>query len=219
VSKPPRKLTGRPAFDDRGNATWKFAGENEADIETGRVRALAEGLSLEAPSQEVSPDPYNQELAQGKEKAKRRSLDDMRRLDEQMKREHEELVRKLRSRTLKPRASDSDPARGRRLRVRFDARELLVDAHRPSILIGRSEDNDVVVKGQLVSRLHACIEISDDELILTDISANGTFVQTTDGEHLVRRGRFQLNGRGMIGFGHQPKQGSPHTLHFTCEEL
>jgi len=220
VSKPRRKLTGRPAFDDRGNAKWQWTGESGAEIQTGRVKAIADGLSLDAPSQEESPDPYNQVLSQEKEKPRRRSLDDMRRLNEQMKREHEELVRSLRNRTPKPGASVSGLARGMRLRLRFDDRELLVDERRSSILIGRGEDNDVVVKGGLVSRLHACIEISDNKLVLIDMSENGTFVQTANGEvSRVRRSSAQLNGHGMIGFGRRPMPGSRHTIHFTCEEV
>ena len=220
MSKPRRKLKGRPTFDDRGNAVWKFAGENERGVETESVQALAEGLSLERPVQKSSPDPYNQKLDEGREKTRGRSLDDMRRLNEQMKREHEERVRKLRNGTLKPQARSASPVRGVRLRLRFDDRELLVDEQRSSILIGRGEDNDVVVKGERASRLHACIEISDNRFILRDVSANGSFVQTADGEVVrIRRDTARLDGQGMIGFGRRPKQGSPHTIEFTCEHV
>ena len=84
MSKPPKKLKGRPATDERGNSTWKWMGESETEVETGRVKALGEGLSLEPPPQKVIVDPYNQ--PQGKERTKGRSLDDMRRLDQEMKR-------------------------------------------------------------------------------------------------------------------------------------
>ena len=214
MSKPPKKLRGRPAFDDRGNAIWKFSGRSETEVETGCVRALADGLSLEAPPKEKPTlDPYNQSTSQVEEKSRRRSLDDMRRLDEELRRQHEKLVRELRTGPLKPRAT------GSRLRLRFDDRELLVDERRSSILVGRGEDNDVVVTGERVSRLHACIEISDNQLVLIDMSANGTFVQPTSGEvSRVRRSSAVLKGQGMIGFGHKPEQGSSHTIHFTCEE-
>jgi hypothetical protein len=43
----------------------------------------------------------------------------------------------------------SDSARGMRLRLRFDDRELVVDERPSSITIGRAEENDVVVKGRL----------------------------------------------------------------------
>jgi hypothetical protein len=219
MSKPRRKLKGRPTFDDRGNAIWKFAGEGEREVGTESVKALAEGLSLEG-SQQRDPDPYNKALSQGEEKARGRSLDDMRRLDEEMKREHEEHVRKLRSGTPKPQARGAGPVRGLRLRLRFDDRELLVDQRRSSVLIGRGDDNDVVVKSERASRLHASIEISGNKFMLTDMSANGSFIQTADGELVrIRRDRSQLKGQGMIGFGGRPERGSPHTVQFTCESV
>lgn len=220
VSKPRRKLKGRPIFDDRGNAVWKFAGEGEREVQTESVQALAEGLSLEGSSQKTDPDPYNQALAQGKAKTRGRSLDDMRRLDAEMKREHEEHVRKLRSGTLKPQAPGPGSVRRLRLRLRFDDRELLLDERRPSVLIGRGDDNDVVVKSERASRLHASIEISGNEFILNDVSANGSFIQSADGEVVrIHRTRSQLVGHGMIGFGRRPKRGSAHTIQFTCEDV
>lgn len=219
MPKPPKKLKGRPTFDDRGNAIWKFAKEGGREVETNSVKALAEGLSLERTSEKWSPDPYNQELAQGKEKTRGRSLDDMRRLNEKMKREHEEHVRKLRNGTLEPQARSAGQVRGVRLRLRFDDRELLVDEQRSSILIGRGDDNDVVVKGERASRLHACIEINGNKVILTDVSANGSFIQAADGEVVrIHRDKSQLDGEGMIGFGHRPERGSAHTIQFTCED-
>src|SRR5262249_28696891 len=85
---------------------------------------------------------------------------------------------------------DSHPARGIHLRLQFDNRERLMDERHFSITIGRAEDNDVVVKGDLISRVHARIEISHNRVImLLDQSTNGTFVQTADGDELfVRRG-------------------------------
>jgi len=206
-------------FDDRGYAVWKFEGEAEQEVETRNVQALAEGLSLEGPAPKEDPDPYNQTLAQGKEKTRRRSLDDMRRLNEQMKREHEEHVRKLRSGGLTPQVRNADPAPVLRLRIRYGDRELLMDEHHSSILIGRGDDNDVVLKGERASRLHACIEISGNRFILTDVSANGSFIQGADGEVVrIRRQKSELNGEGMIGFGRRPERGSQHTIQFTCEE-
>jgi FHA domain len=215
MSKAPRKLKGRPATDERGNATWKWGGESEAEVETTQVRALAEGLSLEPSPQKVHPDPYNQSTSQSKEGSRGRSLDDMRRLNEEMKREHEKLVKSLRKRTSGQ--SDSHPRRG--LRLRFDDRELLVDERRSSISIGRGEDNDVVVSGERISRVHARIEISRNKFVLIDQSTNGTFVRTDEGkESYVHRDSLQLKGQGMIGLGSR-SQDSPHTIRFTDEEV
>ena len=114
----------------------------------------------------------------------------------------------------------SDSVRDMRLRLRFDDRELVVDERSSSITIGRAEENDVVVKGRLSSRLHARIEIGRSKFVLIDQSTNGTFVQTDDGEELfIRQDIRQLKGQGMIGLGCLPQQGSQHTIQFTCEEI
>jgi adenylate cyclase len=114
----------------------------------------------------------------------------------------------------------SDSVRDMRLRLRFDDRELVVDQRASSIAIGRAEENDLVVKGRLSSRLHARIVIGRSNFVLIDQSTNGTFVQTGDGEQFfIRQDIRQLKGQGMIGLGCLPEQGSPHTIHFTCEEI
>ena len=114
----------------------------------------------------------------------------------------------------------SDSARDMRLRLRFDDRELVVDERPSSVTIGRADENDVVVKGRLSSRLHARIVIGRSNFVLIDQSTNGTFVRTGDGEELfVHQDTLQLKGEGIIGLGCLPEQGSQHTIHFTCEEI
>jgi adenylate cyclase len=111
------------------------------------------------------------------------------------------------------------PMRLLRLRLRANDRDLVVDEQHSSITIGRAEDNDVVIKGNLISRLHARIEISRNKFVLIDQSTNGTFVQTADGEEsFVRRDSLQIKGEGSIGLGKLPEQDSPQTIRFICEE-
>ena len=117
-------------------------------------------------------------------------------------------------------AGDLQTARNMRLRLRFHERELVLEERHLSLTMGRSADNDLVMKGHLISRLHARIEIRRNEFVLIDQSTNGTFVQSADGEEsFIRRGSSQLRGQGMIGLGSRPRQGSPHTIRFTCEDL
>lgn len=107
----------------------------------------------------------------------------------------------------------------KRLRLRVGNRDVLVDEHTPSVTIGRADDNDFVVKGTLISRLHARIEINRDKFMLTDLSTNGTFVQTAGGEEsFIRRDSLQIKGEGMIGLGRLPEQDSRETIRFECEE-
>ncbi len=116
-------------------------------------------------------------------------------------------------------ALNSRPVRLLRLRLRANDRDLVIDEQHSSITIGRAEDNDVVIKGNLISRLHARIEISRNKFVLIDQSTNGTFVQTADGEEsFVRRDSLQIKGEGAIGLGRLPEQDSPQTIRFVCEE-
>lgn len=107
----------------------------------------------------------------------------------------------------------------RRLRLRFQGQELVLDERRSNVAIGRAEENDVVIKGNLISRLHARIEYSRNKFLLIDQSTNGTFVTNREGEEsFVRRDSLQLKGEGMIGLGRTPETNSPQTVRFICEE-
>ena len=91
---------------------------------------------------------------------------------------------------------------------------------RANITIGRAEDNDLVVKGNLISRLHARVEINRNKFMLIDQSTNGTFVLGKDGEEaFVRRDSMQIRGEGMIGLGKAPGQRllAGHPLHLRGE--
>jgi class 3 adenylate cyclase len=114
-------------------------------------------------------------------------------------------------------ANRSGPVK--RLRLSFQDQDIVVDDQRPSIAIGRAEDNDIIVKGNLISRIHARIEINRHKFVLIDQSTNGTFVQTEGGdEAFVRRDSLQIKGKGLIGLGKLPDDDSPLTIRFACEE-
>ena len=109
--------------------------------------------------------------------------------------------------------------RPKRLSLRYQGREVTVGEGRKSATLGRAEDNDVVVKGNLISRVHARIEASRDKFTLVDESTNGTFVQTNAGEEIfVRRDSTQLTGEGVIGLGRVAQPGTALAVHFVVEE-
>jgi adenylate cyclase len=106
-----------------------------------------------------------------------------------------------------------------RLRLSVQDRVVVLDETRPQIAIGRADDNDLVVRGNLISRLHARIEFSRNRFTLTDQSTNGTFVQIVGQEEaFVRRDSMPIKGEGFIGLGRVPDHDSPLTIHFVCEE-
>jgi hypothetical protein len=104
------------------------------------------------------------------------------------------------------------------LKLRYQGREVVVEENRTNIAMGRADDNELVVKGNLISRLHARIEMNRNKFMLIDQSTNGTFVQTDNGEEsFVRRDSMQLKGSGMIGLGKVP-DGGAQSIRFVCEE-
>jgi class 3 adenylate cyclase len=106
-----------------------------------------------------------------------------------------------------------------RLRLRYQGQEVFVDESRTNVNIGRAEENDLVVKGNLISRLHARVEVSRSKFMLVDQSTNGTFVLGKDGEEaFVRRDSMQIRGEGLIGLGKAPDSNSSQVIRYSCEE-
>jgi adenylate cyclase len=109
--------------------------------------------------------------------------------------------------------------KGMRLRLRYQGVEVLVDGTHANITMGRAEENELVVKGNLISRLHARVEFNRNKFTLVDQSTNGTFVLGKDGEEaFVRRDSMQLRGEGLIGLGKAPDSNSSQVIRYTCEE-
>ena len=88
--KIPSKLSGRAVADEKGNQRWVWdsAGDN---VDTAVVRALGEELTLEGPAgpaKSHGSNPYDRSSMTPGDKvpAKRRTLDDMRKLSESIKR-------------------------------------------------------------------------------------------------------------------------------------
>jgi hypothetical protein len=116
-------------------------------------------------------------------------------------------------------ASRDRASKPQRLRLRYQGQEVIVDEGRVNITMGRAEENDLVIKGNLISRLHARVEISRNKFMLIDQSTNGTFVLGKDGEEaFVRRDSMQIRGEGLIGLGKAPDSNSSQVIRYTCED-
>jgi class 3 adenylate cyclase len=116
-------------------------------------------------------------------------------------------------------ASRGRNTKGLRLTLRYQGQEVLVDDGHASITMGRAEENDLVIKGNLISRLHARVEVNRRKFMLVDQSTNGTFVIGKDGEEaFVRRDSIQIRGEGLIGLGKAPDSNSSQVIRYSCEE-
>lgn len=108
-----------------------------------------------------------------------------------------------------------------KLSLRFNGKvlELRPDGMQ-QVSLGRADDNDVTIKGNLISRVHARIEVKKNHFVLIDQSTNGTFVQRDDGEEIyVRRDSAQLTGSGLIGLGRVAVKDMPLAVEYHCEEV
>jgi class 3 adenylate cyclase len=113
---------------------------------------------------------------------------------------------------------DSKTNKATTLTLTFRDQKVVVNEQRKGINMGRSEDNDLVVKGNLISRIHARIEMRRGKFMLIDQSTNGTFLENAQGEEtFVRRDSTELSGEGIIGLGRVAKPGTPLAVHFHCE--
>lgn len=106
------------------------------------------------------------------------------------------------------------------LRLRFRGEELVVGENgKVTITMGRAEENDVVIKGNLISRVHARIDVARNRFVLVDESTNGTFIQQDAGEELyVRRDSTVLTGSGVISMGRVAARGTSLAIEYRVED-
>jgi pSer/pThr/pTyr-binding forkhead associated (FHA) protein len=110
-------------------------------------------------------------------------------------------------------ASPAGPAR--RLVLSWGGHEVEVTQERPSLTVGRWDLSGIVIKDDLVSRLHARIQHCSLGFSLTDQSSNGTYVADSAGTiHKVCNCTHLLSGAGTISFGIDPAGGRPRLIRY-----
>lgn len=102
-----------------------------------------------------------------------------------------------------------------RLVLSWGAHEVEVTGKRPSLTVGRGETSDIVIKSDMVSRLHARIEYRNVHFSLTDQSSNGTYIADAAGAtHKVNNDTYVLMGAGTISFGIDPQTSQRHLVRY-----
>lgn len=85
----------------------------------------------------------------------------------------------------------------------------------PELRLGRSDDNDITVQSDEVSRRHARIHYRQRQFILLDDSTNGTYVKKPGMEpFVVRRDSIVLDGNGLICLGESPESDAAQIIKF-----
>ena len=106
-----------------------------------------------------------------------------------------------------------------KLELTFRDTTLQLSDQQKSATLGRADDNDLVVKGNLISRIHAKIEMRRGKFVIIDQSTNGTFLQNVLGEEtFVRRDTAELGNEGTIGLGRSESPGSSLAIYYKSIE-
>jgi len=102
-----------------------------------------------------------------------------------------------------------------KLLLNFRDTTVEVSDQRKAINLGRADDNDLVIKGNLISRIHAKIEMRRGKFMLIDQSTNGTFLHNAQGQDkFVRRDSTELGEEGIIGLGRAEEPGSSLAIYY-----
>jgi class 3 adenylate cyclase len=113
----------------------------------------------------------------------------------------------------------TDATKKAKLMLRYRDQSVEVNELHSSVVMGRADENDLVVKNTLISRMHARIEYRKGNFVLVDQSINGTYVRTSSGEELfVRRDNYPIKGSGIIGLGQRLAPESPDAISFQSSE-
>jgi adenylate cyclase len=104
------------------------------------------------------------------------------------------------------------------LRVSHGDAEIVLDASRTWLNIGRDASHGIALQDRMASRLHGRIERRNDKFYYVDLSTNGTYVTLDpDPETAVRRDQITLRGRGTLAFGHSASEPDAELVRFACE--
>ncbi len=108
-------------------------------------------------------------------------------------------------------------ARVAALRIVHGSTTLELGHSRRSAVLGRDASADLVVPDPKASRAHCDIELRQGKFVISDRSANGTYL-TIDGdsEMVLRREEAMLRGRGVIVLGHS-RETPGEIVEFFCE--
>jgi len=93
-----------------------------------------------------------------------------------------------------------------------------VNEQRKNVVLGRSEECDIVVRTGLASRQHARIELSFGKFMLADHSVNGTYVRLGDGQVIqLAHEAIALHGAGAISLGEAFSESPTELIEFIVQ--
>jgi adenylate cyclase len=104
------------------------------------------------------------------------------------------------------------------LLLTYKSNTIKLDLNTDTINLGRGQDCDLVINGDLISRFHATIGIRRGKFVLTDQSTNGTFVRTLDGQNVfLRQDELTLFSSGVISLGKNVEKSKSNLIYYSYE--
>ncbi|MGZ5036951.1 MAG: FHA domain-containing protein [Usitatibacter sp.] len=106
---------------------------------------------------------------------------------------------------------------GESLRLVYRTRVVVLAPGSDSVELGRDTTAGLVVNDRMASRAHCAVERRSGQFVLSDHSANGTYL-SIDGERevVLRREEAALRGHGFITLG-QSRSSASEFVEFFCE--
>ncbi|MDH3632355.1 MAG: adenylate/guanylate cyclase domain-containing protein [Gammaproteobacteria bacterium] len=118
-------------------------------------------------------------------------------------------------------SSFTNPARHdqvKKLVLKYEGKSHTIKTDTASYVLGRGQDCELMIKGDLISRHHSKLEHRRGKFIITDQSTNGTFIRTAEGQEIfLRREEFTVFGSGYISLGKKVDLSDENIIHFLCE--
>ncbi len=110
-------------------------------------------------------------------------------------------------------AAEAKPVK---LYLTYMGRETEMNQKSGTVVLGRGNRADMVIRDTMASREHARIECRRNKFVLVDQSTNGTYVLTPDGPAYLRREEVNLTGKGKISLGRDVASAT-HVVEYNCK--
>ncbi len=95
------------------------------------------------------------------------------------------------------------------LLLRYRQQIITIDEQHKSIVLGRGENCNLIIQSNFASRQHASLDFNFGKFVVTDHSANGTYIRFSDNQVIhISQQEVVLHGTGMISLG-QPFSENP----------
>ena len=110
----------------------------------------------------------------------------------------------------------SPPSLDSVLVLKFKGKKYKLGKSRSSFLIGRSNENDIIIDETSISRQHASVKFKNGRFRLADQSKNGTYLKTeSEEEHFLNQNDMLLEGKGVFCPGHKIENDYPYLVYYS----